>query len=247
MDDLGWIIARPVAHRGLHDAARGIVENSPSAMDAAIAAGYPIELDIQPSADGEAMVFHDFTLERLTAATGEVSALSAAELGRIALKGSADTIPTLAAVLEQVAGRVPLFIEIKSAFGGDTRLAARAAGLVAGYAGKAALMSFDPDMVGEVRERAPHVVRGIVAEGNCTGEEWPGMDAARGVMLADMTHRVRTGYHFINYRLADLGRPAVQEARAAGIPILAWTVRSPEDAARALRQADQIVFEGFRP
>lgn len=247
MGDLGWITARPVAHRGLHDAARGIIENSGSAMDEAVAAGYPIELDLQASADGEAMVFHDFTLDRLTAVRGAVSAQSAADLGRITLRGSADPILTLPQLLERVAGRVPLFIEIKSAFSGDTSLAARAAEIVDGYHGAAALMSFDPDMVAQVRAKAPGIVRGIIAQGSYSGAHWPGMDTARAQVLADMDHRAITGFQFINYRLADLDRPAVQAARAAGMPVLTWTVRSAADAHRAKAGADQIVFEGFRP
>ncbi|MEP9355907.1 glycerophosphodiester phosphodiesterase family protein [Xanthobacter sp. KR7-65] len=246
MGDLAWLTARPVAHRGLHDAARGIVENSAGAMDAAIAAGYPIELDLQASADGEAMVFHDFTLDRLTAARGAVAARTAAELREIALRGSGDTLLTLPELLARVAGRVPLVIEIKSAFSGDMRLAARAAELVAAYDGKAALMSFDPDQVTEVRARAPGVVRGIVAQGSYSGAHWPGIDAERARVLADMDHHDTTDYQFINYHFTDLERPAVLAAKAAGIPILAWTVRSPVDEARARGVADQIVFEGFR-
>lgn len=247
MGDLSWITARPVAHRGLHDAARGLIENALSAAEAAAVAGYPIELDIQISADREAMVFHDITLDRLTAAKGAVSALSAAELGRIPLAGTADTIPTLAAFLARVGGRVPLFIEIKSAFSGDTRLATRAVDVLAGYGGEVALISFDPDMLAEAKACAPHVPRGIIAQARYDGAHWPGMTPERGRMLADMDHRAVSGYDFISYRFADLTHPALVAARAQGLPVTAWTVRSPADAARALAGADQIVFEGFTP
>jgi len=247
MGDLGWLTARPVAHRGLHDAARGIIENAPAAMAAAVAADYAIELDLQASADGEAMVFHDFTLDRLTDAAGPLAARTAQELEAIAFRGTADRILTLSALMAQVAGRVPLVIEIKSAFDGDTRLATRAADLVAAYPGPAALMSFDPAMLVEVGMRAPRVVRGIVAQEHYGGPDWPGIDTAQGEMLADLLHWPRTRFQFINYRVADLARPAVQRFRDAGMPVLAWTVRTAADLARAAQGADQIVFEGFRP
>ncbi|MDI4666119.1 glycerophosphodiester phosphodiesterase [Xanthobacter autotrophicus] len=246
MGDLSWLTARPVAHRGLHDAARGIIENAGPAMDAAIAAGYAIELDLQASADGEAMVFHDFTLDRLTDARGPLAARPAAELGAIVFRGTGDPILTLPQLLERVAGRVPLVIEIKSTFAGDTRLAARATDLVAAYKGPAALMSFDPQMLEAVRARAPAVARGIVAERHY-GPEWPDIGPSRGFVLANMLHWPRSRFQFVNYRVADLDQPAVRLLRAVGMPVLAWTVRTPDQRARAARLADQIVFEGFRP
>ena len=246
MGDLSWLTARPVAHRGLHDAARGIIENAGSAMDAAIAAGYAIELDLQASADGEAMVFHDFTLDRLTDAQGPLADRAAAELGGIAFRGTGDHILTLPGLLKRVSGRVPLVIEIKSAFTGDTRLAARAADLVAAYEGPAALMSFDPQMLEVVRARAPGVVRGIVAEGRY-GLEWRHISPTRGLALANMLHWPRSRFQFVNYRVADLDKPAVRLVRALGMPVLTWTVRTQDQRERAARYADQIVFEGFRP
>lgn len=247
MADLSWLTARPVAHRGLHDAARGILENSGSAVDAAMAAGYAIELDLQASADGEAMVFHDFTLDRLTGAHGPVAALPASALCAITLTGTADPILTLPALLARVAGRVPLVIEIKSDFSGDLRLAARAAALVAAYEGPAALMSFDPCMMTQVRRLAPQVVRGIVAEGHYAPEHWPRITPARAFALANLLHWPRSRFQFVNYRVADLDRAPVRLARALGMPVLTWTVRTLADRARAASGADQMVFEGFRP
>ena len=120
-----WLMARPVAHRGLHDKASGLIENSCSAAQAAIQKDYAIECDIQFSRDGEAMVFHDFTLERLTTGEGRVDALSASELGALTLTGSQDKIPTLTEFLALIAGHVPLVCEIKSRFDGDLRLTQR--------------------------------------------------------------------------------------------------------------------------
>ena len=60
-----WLTRIPIAHRGLHNASHGIVENTISAAQAAISKGYSIECDVQVSAEGVVMVFHDDTLDRL--------------------------------------------------------------------------------------------------------------------------------------------------------------------------------------
>ncbi len=247
MGALSVLTARPIAHRGLHDSASGIIENTPSAVGAAIAQGYGIEVDIQRSADGEALVFHDFTLERLTGGQGPLSAQSADALEEIAFKGTADRMMRLSDLLEQVRGRVPLLIEIKSAFCGDTRLAERAARLLAAYEGPAALMSFDPDMVAKVREVAPAVPRGIVAERHYTHAEWAGMPAARRFMLGHLLHWPVSRFQFVAYKVADLDAAAPLLARALGLPLLTWTVRTPAEREKARRRADQMIFEGFRP
>ena len=131
--DLGWLVARPIAHRGLHDLAGGVIENSPSAAEAAIAGGFGIECDVQLTADGQAVVFHDFVLDRLTGETGAVVARKAAELTGITLKGSGDHLPTLPAFLDLIGGRVPLVIEIKSRFDGNLALTKRTVEVLAGY------------------------------------------------------------------------------------------------------------------
>ena len=149
----------PIAHRGLHDRAAGIVENSRAAFEAAIAAGYGIEMDIQRSADGEAMVFHDYEMLRLTDAPGLIHDYTAAALGRIALKGGGETLPTLADFLALVAGRTPLLIEVKDQDGalgpGVGPLERRIAALLADYPGEAAVMSFNPHSVAVFAEAAP--------------------------------------------------------------------------------------------
>jgi len=139
-----WLTARPIAHRGLHDRAAGIAENTLSAADAAIAAGFAIECDVQDTADGEAVVFHDATLARLTAGRGPVRKHRAAALGALAVDGTGDRIPTLPAFLDRIGGRVPLFIEVKSRFDGDLGLARRTAELVRACDGPVAVESFDP-------------------------------------------------------------------------------------------------------
>ncbi|MEW6121064.1 MAG: glycerophosphodiester phosphodiesterase family protein [Pseudomonadota bacterium] len=247
MRDLTLFTRQPVAHRGLHDAARGIVENSRSAISAAIAGGYGIEIDVQLSADGKVVVFHDSSLDRLTAAQGAVNAQPAAALQGMALMGTSDHILKLREVLELVAGRAPLLIELKSAFDGDMRLADACAALVADYAGPVALMSFDPDLVAQVRRTAPSIIRGIVAEGRYDRKIWPDLSPTQRRTLPYLLHWPRTRFDFVAYRVRDVGNAPARLARRLGIPVLAWTVRTPEERARAGTLADQIIFEGFVP
>ena len=151
MPGLDWLTARPIAHRGLHDAAAGVIENTASAFAAAIAGGYGIETDLQISADGEAMVHHDDALGRLTEGDGRLADMSAGAIKAVRFKASQDRILTLGELCDLVGGRAPLVLELKSRFDGDARLAQRAADVLANYAGPVAVMSFDPALVEGVR------------------------------------------------------------------------------------------------
>jgi glycerophosphoryl diester phosphodiesterase len=243
-----WLIARPVAHRGLHDAAAGIVENTPSAFAAAIAAGYAIECDIQISADGEAMVFHDQTLERLTEGSGRLDTMPAAELKRLTFRDTADRMITLRALCDLVADRTGLLVEIKSRFDGDLRLVTRTADVLAGYAGRVALMSFDPAPIAALRTLAPHLPRGIVAERRYTHAEWSPLPARTKRALAYFQHALRSRPQFIAYSVKDLPSTIPLMARTMlRLPLLTWTVRTDVDRELAARYADQMIFEGFRP
>ncbi|HEY8381705.1 MAG TPA: glycerophosphodiester phosphodiesterase family protein [Microvirga sp.] len=244
-----WLTAQPIAHRGLHDKANGIVENTLSAADAAVARGFAIECDVQLSADGEAMVFHDFTLERLTAETGRVIDRKAVDLARIGIAGSAaDRIPTLDDLLGRIAGRVPLVCEIKSAFDGDMRLTERTCAVLAGYQGPVVVKSFDPRIVAHVRAVAPDLVRGIVAEANHTDKSYDRLSADEKRELGQLLHFERSQPQFISWRVGDLPAAPPYLARLLGhCPVMTWTVRTPEQRAVAERHADQMVFEGFLP
>jgi glycerophosphoryl diester phosphodiesterase len=243
---LAWLTARPIAHRGLHDAAAGVIENTGAAFSAAIAAGYGIECDLQVSADGEAMVHHDDALGRLTEGSGDLAAMSAAALGKIRFRQGGGRILTLAELCDLVAGRAPLVIELKSRFDGDRRLALRSAAVLAGYRGPAALMSFDPALVETLRAAAPSLTRGIVAQRRY--EDWPGLSPHLRRRLGWLIHLPRTRPHFIAYAARDLPALPPLAARAGlGLHLLAWTVRSAEERARAAPYIDQIIFEGWRP
>jgi glycerophosphoryl diester phosphodiesterase len=240
------LIARPIAHRGLHDLARGIVENTASAVDAAIAGRYGIEVDLQVSADGEAMVHHDDALGRLTAGSGPLAAMSAADLRRVAFHATSDRMMTLSELLERVAGRVALVLELKSRFDGDARLVARVASVLTSYPGPVAAMSFDPHVVARLRRTAPRVPRGIVAERRFADAEVR-VTAWRRRALAHLLHAPMTRPDFVAYRVDDLPVPTTRLARALGRPVLTWTVRTPQQRARAQAFADQMIFEGFHP
>jgi len=244
---LGWLTARPIAHRGLHDAARGIIENTASAAAAAIAGGYGIEADLQVSADSEAMVYHDEALGRLTDGVSALRDLTAAALGRISFKATADRMMTLGGLIDLVAGRATLVLELKSRFDGDLRLAARTAAVLARYGGPVGVMSFDPVPIAHLRRVAPGLVRGIAAERHYRLPHWDFLDARRKRALAFLLHVATSRPAFIAWRVEDIAAFAPRAARFMfGLPLLTWTVRSEQDRMTAARYADQFIFEGFR-
>lgn len=246
---LGWLVARPIAHRGLHDLAAGVIENSASAAEAAIAGGFGIECDVQLTADGEAVVFHDFVLDRLTAESGTVVERKADALSAITLKGSRDGIPTLSAFLDLIGGRVPLVIEIKSRFDGNLALTRRAVEVLAGYQSHPIVIkSFDPAIVTALRELAPEIPRGIVAMNAYDYGDYDSLSPARKHALANLLHFSESQPHFLSWKVADLESAAPYLCRnALGMPLMSWTVRTPEERQRAKAFADQMVFEGFHP
>jgi len=244
---LPWLTARPIAHRGLHDAARGVIENTASAAQAAMAGGYGIEADLQISADGEAMVHHDDALGRLTDGAGALRDMTASALAGVPFRATADRMMTLGDLLDLVSGRVPLVIELKSRFDGDLRLAGRASAVLAGYAGPAAVMSFDPAPIIALRHRAPRLCRGIVALRRYRGAEWRRLTASQRLALPWLAHGRHSRPAFVAYRVDDLATLPPRAVRRLGLPLLAWTVRTAQQRAIAARGADQAIFEGYRP
>ncbi|MGH1423363.1 MAG: glycerophosphodiester phosphodiesterase family protein [Pseudooceanicola sp.] len=238
----------PLAHRALHDIAAGRPENSREAIKAAIAAGYGIEIDLQLSSDGQAMVFHDYDLERLTGRPGAVRQISAGDLGQIALTGGATGIPTFTEVLKIVAGRVPLLVEVKDQDGalgpGVGRLEEAAAKAVQGYTGPLAFMSFNPHSVRALAGLAPDVPRGIVTSAYRPAD-WMLVPAPTRVRLRGIPDIEGSGAAFISHEANDLTRPRVSALRAQGVTILCWTIRSAEEEAEARKVAQNVTFEGY--
>ncbi|SHJ63181.1 Glycerophosphoryl diester phosphodiesterase [Ruegeria lacuscaerulensis ITI-1157] len=237
----------PIAHRALHDIRQNRPENSRAAIRAAIAAGYGIEIDLQLTSDGHAMVFHDYDLTRLTGRPGAIQQITRAEAADLPLLHGDEGIPSLEEVLQLVAGRVPLLIEFKDQHGAmgpvDGRLEQDAVALLKSYDGPVALMSFNPNSVAELARLAPEIPRGLTT---CSYKpEVEHLPAAVCDHLREIPDFDRVGASFISHEVQDLSRPRVAELKAQGVPILCWTVRSAEQEAEARKVADNVTFENY--
>jgi glycerophosphoryl diester phosphodiesterase len=242
--DLTWLTARPIAHRGLHNKSFGIIENTVSAFEGALAGNYAIECDLQITSDGEAVVFHDETLERLTESVGHVKAHTTKQLQNIVVKNSTDKIQTLSELLEQVDGKVPLVIELKSHWNGEVALALRALKVLKKYNGPFCLMSFDQDLVAAVAERSPETIRGITAD-KTVHPDYDPLPLERRLDMQQFRHVQKTRPHFVSFYFRDLPYAPVQNLRDAGLAVITWTIRNKEQEAEALRYSDQVTFEGY--
>jgi glycerophosphoryl diester phosphodiesterase len=230
-----WLLG-PIAHRGLHDRNVTIAENSLTAFAAAAEAGLPIELDVRPSADGEAVVHHDATLQRLCGVEASVGHLTAAELAQHPLAGTADSTPVLAEVLDLVAGRVGVAVELKPARR-TALLCRRVVDVLTAYEGAATVHSFDPRIVAWFARTAPEVVRGqaIGAE-----ELPPPLRRALDGLWARGTPP-----DYLVCSLEQLTHPRVAALRAGGLPVLGYTVRTGADQRRAAVHADGCFVESW--
>jgi glycerophosphoryl diester phosphodiesterase len=243
-----WIAARPVAHRGLHDAGRGVMENTASAFAAALTGGFAMECDVQITSDGEAMVFHDDTLDRLMDGTGRLDAHTRAELQAVAMKHGRDHMITLGELCDLIGGRSPIIVEIKAAWSDDRRLEARVAQILTAYRGPVAVMSFDPGSMQAMRSLAPSLPRGVTQESVYDDPEWDRLGRWRKFSLARLLHLPQSRPDFLAWYVKDLHYRTPRFARQVlGLPMLTWTVRTPADQARAGLHADQMIFEGFTP
>lgn len=242
-------LRKPIAHRGLHDRDAGVIENSKTAFERAVDAGFGIELDVQLSADYRAMVFHDYDMRRLAEIAGPIQQRTSIELAETPLTGGTDTIQTLPEMLELIAGRVPVLIEIKDqdgAMGPNVgRLEQAVADALSGYQGHAAVMSFNPHSTATIAEMAPNIPCGLVTS-SFDPDEWP-LPLETCYRLRNIPDFEKVGAQFISHQANDLGRDRVTEIRNAGHPILCWTIRSEGEAKDALRHADNITFEGYMP
>lgn len=236
MADLSWLTQRPIAHRGYHDLNRSRWENTLSAFEAAAAKGFAIECDVHLTSDGQVVVFHDDNLDRLAGEPGFVWQKTAAEMGALGIGGTDDHAPTLDEALALVAGRVPIVIELKGIPGHDDGLVAAVAKSLAGYAGQAAIMSFDHWLVRRFAADAPGVPAGLTAWG-----EKPHEIEAHFSMLGN-------GIDFVSYGVVHLPNPFVAFVRQRlGMPVITWTVRDAAAKATTFAHADQMTFEGFDP
>ena len=243
---------RPIAHRGLHDAKAGIIENTEPAFKAAIAQGYGIELDLRPAKDGTPIVFHDLELSRLIDAPGRIDELAPKALAKLTYKSSktATGLMTFGELLECVAGRVPILAEIKSEWGPpDTAFLSAIAKLAKPYKGPLALMSFDPATIAGIRLLAPKVPRGIVS-GFYQGDGWwlDQLDAERAYRLSNLIESALAAPDFFAYHVKDLPTPVTRFLREGlCLPLFTWTVRTAADLETAHAFADAPIFEGLLP
>lgn len=229
------LFSPPIAHRGLWSA-DGFAENSLGAIERACQAGYGVEFDVRLSSDGEAVVFHDDTLERMTGLEGPVSAFSAGELAVTPLLGGPDGIPSLEQVLSQIHGRAMLLVELKA--GGDLEaLAARTAQLLRSYRDPFAVISFDAEALAWFARRWPDVPRGLDAF-------WARPDEAEAAERLERDCALANP-HFLVLGLEAAAGPTAAACRARGRPVVAWTVRSGEDADTVAEHCDNFIFEGF--
>lgn len=240
----------PIAHRGLHDVDEGRAENNFAAFDAAIEHGFAIELDIQQSKDGVAMVFHDYHMSRLTEGTGPFAQHTAEELARLRYRTGEVGVPTLAQVLTHVDGRVPLLLEIKDQDGimgpNVGSLEREVAAVVEGYKGPLAIMSFNPHAMAVLAELAPDIPRGLTTCGYLP-KEWPILKEAIRARLRSIPDYDRVGASFVSHQWTDLASPHIEALKAKGARILTWTIRNAQEAAQAAQVAENITFEGYVP
>lgn len=238
----------PIAHRGLHGG--GVPENSLASARAAIEAGFGIEIDIQPAADGHPMVFHDYDLTRLVGDELFIADLDLEDIEEKRLLDSDEGIPTLTQMLELVSGQVPLLIEIKDQDGRLGRnignLHQSVAARLTDYRGPLAVMSFNPHIVRAIGEVLPDLPVGLVTCG-FPAKDWPELDARTRQSLAEISQFDASGASFISHDRCDLDNPRVDALKARGVPILCWTVRSAEQQTAARQIADNITFEGYLP
>ena len=238
----------PLTHRALHDVKRGRPENSRAAISAAIEAGYGIEIDVQLSSDGAAIVFHDYDLKRLAEDSGPIQQRSSADLSRVILRGSDEGIPALHEVLDLVAGRTPLLIEIKDQDGvmgaNVGRLEQAVARDIEGYDGPIAVMSFNPHSVQQMAIHAPKVARGLVTSA-FDPEDWLLLPRGTRDRLRGIPDYDTVGASFISHEVKDLGADRVADLKTRGANILCWTVTSKDQEKEARRVAENITFEQY--
>ncbi len=241
-------LERPITHRGLHDKSDTRAENSLKSFQAAIDRGYGIELDLQLSKDGVAMVFHDYELSRLTCESGATAQRTAQELNDIALLNDGGPIPTLTQVLDLVDGRVPLLIEIKDQDGimgpNVGPLEKATADALKSYKGDAAIMSFNPHSIAAIKSHNTGRPLGLVTAAY-DADGWSTIPAARRDELRQIPDFDRVNACFISHEAADLDRERVAELKAAGHHILCWTIRSSAQEKEARRIVDNVTFEGY--
>ena len=242
----------PIAHRGLHDCGghfgSGRPENSFASLRSAIYEGYGIEVDIQLTADGVPVVFHDRTLKRMIKIDKNVSDLTLASLKEFRLPNE-ETIPTLDELLELVRGRVPILIELKDqdgALGVNTRgIEDKVAVGLENYIGPVAIMSYNLYTIKRFGLKQPGIPRGLVTEA-FKESDWPLLSSEKLLNLRCLTGVEEVGASFISHEYTDLNSKYISQL-SKKIKVLSWTVKTKKDFKLAITKSDNVTFEGFMP
>lgn len=231
------------AHRGLHD--ENNPENSLAAFERAVDMGFGIELDVRLSSDGEVVIFHDDTLDRMVGCHGSTVDFTAKELSEMKLLGTEEGIPTLNQVLKLVDGRVPLLIEIKEN-AMEKEVAPKAAALLRGYRGAYIVESFNPLSLGRFAKVNPKVPRGILSQNYLRYPEHraPLFFLLQFLLLNRLGNPSFVAFHK-NHTKKNL---SFHLARLMGAATFAWTVKSEEEEKSAFKAGfDTVIFEGYIP
>lgn len=233
-----WLLERPLAHRGLHDAAHGVPENSLAAFAAAAEAGYGVELDVTLSQDRVSVVSHDPTLQRAAGRPERVARMTVAALGGVQLGGTTEHVPTLAAALRLLAD-VPVMVELKQPNLRAGALEAAVAPVLATHPGPWCVASFNPASLRWFRRHLPEAVR-VLTAGPIEAARLPPFVRRR---LAELRGLAGVAPHAVSYDLAGLPNPTCELWRARGGALLTWTVTDEAELARARVLADNVIFE----
>jgi glycerophosphoryl diester phosphodiesterase len=236
----GWLRDVPLAHRGLHG--DGVPENSLPAFAAARDAGYGVELDVHLTADGVPVVVHDRDLGRLTERAVRIGRLTAGDLATLPLRGSRETIPTLAAALETL-GDAPVMVECKQPALRAGALERAVAALMASHTGPWCVAGFNPVTTRWFRRRHPDAIR-VLTSGSMEGSRLPGPMRRRLELLADLD---AVAPHAVSYELSALPASVTDRWREAGGTLVTWTATDAAELQRAREVADNVIFEGVRP
>ena len=226
-----------VAHRGLHDNAGGIPENSLAAFQRAVERGHAIELDVRITADDQIVVFHDNTLDRLCGVPGEVDRWTLQDLKKLRLLGTEERIPTLEEMLTLVDGKVPLLIEIKNDKSANVgRLEPILAARLEQYKGFFILESFNPEVLIWLHRHAPHFIRGQLGDGISENKAYKFYNQ-------HLLFNPLTKPDFIAFYVKKIDYKLRLACKKHGVPLIGWTIRTPEDLKRANQLCDGIIYE----
>ena len=239
-------VRRNFAHRGFYDNGGSAPENSLAAFEAAMQNGYGCELDVQFTKDKQLIVFHDNDFRRACGVDANVWDLTWEEVQQLKLFGSEERVPTFRQVLDTVAGRNPLIVEIK-AEGLDmdwyAQVCEATKAELENYDGDYCVESFHPAVMGWVKKNMPGVTRGLLIEGKADrGNPHRLLTDLLSLLVGDCLCRP----HFIAYN-CDKRNFALRIAQKLGAFTVMWTCRTPEHQAELEKTEDCVIFEHYHP